>query len=250
MNRNVHQRWLDDYDNSMPTQINDRLFCLNLWGLVSLHPGCPGFEKVVKFGLNGCREEVAQELKNDPVADEEKINTLNAMKISLDAVSAYAANLTAQAENEAKDEKDPARKKELEHMHKTLLRVPDNSAETVEEAAQTLWIMFVAMGLESMDDDLAIGRMDQILQPFFEADIKKLSSKEEQTDYIKRTIEVVGCLFMRITSHRIGAPTIASWQNSGAPPTSTTIVGGVTPEGKEAVNDMSYIEGCRDLKFK
>ncbi|MFK5855339.1 MAG: pyruvate formate lyase family protein [Bacteroidota bacterium] len=241
MNRNVHQRWLDKFDNSMPTQINDRLFCLNLWGLVSLHPGCPGFEKVVKLGLNGCRDEVTQELINDPDADQEKINTLNAMKISLDAVSAYAGNLAKQAMKEAEMETNPKRKKELEEIHARLLRVPDKPAETLAEAAQTLWIMFIAMGLESMDDDLAIGRMDQILQPFFNSDIKKLPSKTDQSGYIKNSIEVVGCLFMRITSHRIGAPTIASWQNSGAPPTSTTIVGGVTPEGKDAVNDMSYV---------
>ncbi|MCD4784345.1 MAG: formate acetyltransferase [Candidatus Eremiobacteraeota bacterium] len=241
MNRNIHQLWIDKFDYPFPAQINDRLFCLNLWSLVSLHPGCPGFEKAVKMGIKGIREEIDRELNSDPKADPEKKNTLEAMKISLDAVSVYAKNLAQQAGKEAKMETDPRRRKELEHIHDILLRVPDNPAQTLEEAVQTLWIMFIAIGLEGMDDDVAFGRMDQILQPYFEADIKKKSSQKDKEDYIKYALEVVGCLFMRITSHRIGAPTIASWQNSGAPPTSTTIVGGVTPDGKDAVNDMSYI---------
>jgi len=241
INRNIHQLWIDKFDYPLPAQIADRLFCLNLWGLISLNPGCPGFEKVVKIGLKGIREEIDRELNNDPEADEEKKNTLRAMKTSLDAVSIYTRNLAQQAGKEAEIERDPQRKKELEQIQQTLLRVPDNPAQTLEEAVQTIWIMFIAIGLESMDDDVAIGRMDQILQPYFEADIKKKSSQQERESYIKHAIEVVGCLFMRITSHRIGAPMIASWQNSGAPPTSTTIVGGVTPDGKDAVNDMSYI---------
>ena len=241
MNKNVHQLWIDKFDYPLPAQIADRLFCLNLWGLVSLNPGCPGFEKVVKMGLKGIKDEINSELNNDSGSDQEKKNTLEAMKISLDAVSAYTQNLAVQVGKEAERETDSHRKKELEHIQQTLLNVPDNPAQTLEEAVQTIWIMFVAIGLESMDDDVAIGRMDQILQPYFEADIKKLSSDEDKELYIKHVLEMVGCLFMRITSHRIGAPTIASWQNSGAPPTSTTIVGGVTPDGKDAVNDMSYI---------
>ncbi len=241
VNRNLHQLWLDEFNNPLPAQISDRNFCLNFWSLVSLNPGCPGFEKVVKMGLKGIREEIDQELNSEPVADQEKKNTLEAMKISLDAVSVYTRNLAQQAKKEAELETEPHRKKELEHLHHVLLRVPDNPAQTLEEAVQTIWIMIVSVGLESMDDDLALGRLDQILQPYFEAEMKKKSTKDDWEAYLKHTLDVVGCLFMRITSHRVGAPTIASWQNSGAPPVSSLVVGGVTPDGEDAVNDMSYV---------
>ncbi len=241
VNRNVHQKWIDKFDNPLPAQIADRNFCLNLWGLVSLNPGCPGFEKAVKMGLKGIIGEIDRELKSDPGADQENINTLEAMKISLDAISAYTRNLAQQAGKEASEETDPRRKKELQHMQQTLLRIPDDPAQTLEEAAQIIWIMFIGLGLEGMDDDIALGRLDQILQPYFKADIKKMSSKEDRDDYIKHALEVVGSLFMMITSHRIGAPTIASWQNSGAPGVASTVVGGVKPDGKDAVNDMTYI---------
>lgn len=241
MKRHVHQVWLDRFDNPLPARIADRLFCLNLWGLVSLNPGCPGFEKVVRSGLSGITAEIDQELDTDVDADEEKRNTLTAMKISLEAVSIYAAQLASRAAAEAARQSDPQRKAELEEMSRMLTCVPDRPARTLAEAIQTIWIMFIAVGLESMDDDIAIGRLDQILQPYFHADMERLNSGKERRNYVAHAIELVGCLFMRITSHQIAAPTIASWQNSGAPPTSTIIVGGVTAEGKDAVNDMSYI---------
>ena len=241
VNRNVRQAWVDKFDNPLPAQIADRNFCMNLWGLVSLNPGSPGFEKAVKMGLKGISEEIDQELNNDTSADQEKKNTLEAMKISLDAISTYARNLAEQAGKEVGEETDPRRKKELEHIQQTLLRVPDNPAQTLDEAVQTIWIMFIGLGLESMDDDLALGRLDQILQPYFEADIEKVSLEKDREDYIEHVIEVVGSLFMMITSHRIGAPTIASWQNSGAPAVASTVVGGVKPDGTDAVNDMTYI---------
>ncbi|CAN2042314.1 Formate acetyltransferase [Candidatus Magnetomoraceae bacterium gMMP-15] len=245
VNRNIHQMWIDKFNNPLVAQINDRLFCLNLWSLISLNPGCPGLDKVVKKGIIGIKKEIQEELENDNFADKEKIDTLEAMKISLDAVLIYVKNLAEETKKEAEtarnDLDDQMRAEELENLYGILLRVPENPAETLHEAIQTLWIMHIALGLESMDDDLALGRLDQILQPYFEADIEKKQNDSEREDYIKQAIELVGCLFMRITSHTIAAPTIASWQNSGAPPTASTVVGGVNANGEDAVNDMTYI---------
>ncbi|MBU1118756.1 formate acetyltransferase [Patescibacteria group bacterium] len=239
--RNIHQLWKVQFNNPLPAKINDRMFCLNLWGLVSLNPGSPGFEKVLKKGLTGIKKEINEELKKDAKANKEKKNTLEAIKISLDGVSVYTKNLATQVKKEAGKEKNPKRKKELEDMHTVLLRVPENPARTLHEALQALWIMYIAVGLEGMDDDVALGRLDQILQPYFEADMKKISTKKDHEAYLSHALELVGCLFMRITSHRVGAPTIASWQNSGAPAVASTVVGGVTPKGKDGVNDMTYI---------
>jgi len=46
---------------------------------------------------------------------------------------------------------------------------------------------------------------------------------------------------MRLSSHYNIAMEIVSWMNSGGPPSVTINLGGVTREGKDAVNDMTYI---------
>jgi len=60
--------------------------------------------------------------------------------------------------------------------------------------------MFIGSCLDAMDESITIGRLDQILQPYFEADIKKLPENERE-EYIKGAIELVGSLFLRFTSH-------------------------------------------------
>ncbi len=240
--RNIHQRWLDEFDTPLAARIADRNFCLNLWSLVSLNPGAPGFERILKLGLRGLREEIERALDaEDAGRDAEQRNTLEAMRLSLDAVAVYTGRLAQHVADEAAREADPTRRAELEHIHATLCRVPEHPAETLDQAVQAIWIALIALGIEGMDDDIALGRLDQLLQPYLDAEMERTTTEAEREALIRHAIELVGCLFLRVTSHRVGAPTIASWQNSGAPAVSTVVVGGVKPDGSDAVNDMSYV---------
>jgi formate C-acetyltransferase len=239
--RNILSLWRSEYENPLGAKIHDRLFAIFFYKVVSNMQISPGYEKLLRRGLMGIRDEVDRELKGDPVADEEKTNTLEAMKIGLDAVALYARRLARQAAMQAEVETHPARAAELEELQRILSRVPMHPAETLHEAIQSLWIMQIALGLETMDDGPSLGRLDQILQPYFEADLEKLSSPAQRESYIRRAIELVGCLFLRLASHQILLPDFANWLNSGAPPNATIVVGGVTPDGRDAVNDMSYV---------
>ena len=109
------------------------------------------------------------------------------------------------------------------------------------EAVQSLAIIHICTGLEITDDGPSLGRLDQILQPFFERDMQGINTADEREVYISKALELMGCLFMKIASHEIPSPEIGIWLNSGTPPNTTLVVGGVTPEGRDAVNDMSYI---------
>ncbi len=177
----------------------------------------------------------------DKEADEEKKNTLQAMLISMDAVSIYTKNLAEQVKKEAESASDPLRKVELEEIRRNLLRVPDKPAETLHEAIQALWIIQVALGLESTDDGPHLGRLDQLLQPYFDSDIRKLKTEKERKTYIAHALELIGCLYMRLSSHYIITMEIVSWMNSGGAPSTGIVVGGVTRDGKDAINDMTYI---------
>lgn len=241
MDKHVQQVWKQEFDYPLAAKISDRMYCFNFWGLVSLNPGSPGFARVVDEGLITIRREL--ELKLSSAGDDvaaEQLNAWEAMATSIEGVLAYAERVAQLAERSATEEEDPARRRELEEMGEILGRVPLEGARTLAEAVQSLWIMFIAVGLDSMDDDITIGRLDQILQPYFDSDLRS-TPPEGRQEYIERAIELVGCLFLRFTSHRIAAATIASWQNSGAPGVASVTVGGVTSEGEDAVNDMTYI---------
>ena len=243
----IQQRWKDVNDYPLSAKINDRMFCFNLWGLVSLNPGSPGFEKIVHEGLDRSRQEIEANLegfsKSSPDYQKTNIakkNSWEAMAAAIDGMLAYTAHLAEVVKREEAAEKDPKRKAELQTIYETLQRVPKHPARTLHEAVQTLWIMFIGVCLDAMDESITIGRLDQILQPYFEADIKKLPENKRE-EYIAHAMELVGCLCLRFTNHLVAAATVASWQNSGAPGVTSVMVGGVTPEGEDAVNDMTYI---------
>ncbi|MCP4006105.1 MAG: hypothetical protein GY725_18130 [bacterium] len=230
-------------------RIYDRMFFLIPWGLVSLNPGSPGFGTAVRKGLPGFREQIQRqktEFEKDAVLDDatrdEKLKALDAMDTALEGVSLYTRRLADQVGLEARAEAgSDSRRAELKEIERILRKLCNEPAATLHEALQAIWILFIGIGLDSMDDDIGVGRLDQILQPYFEADMQRISGEKEREAYLERALELVGCFFLRLTSHRLAAATIASWQNSGAPGVASITVGGVTPSGEDAVNDMTYI---------
>ena len=85
----------------------------------------------------------------------------------------------------AKETDCPARKKELLQMAEICRKVPLNPAESFWEAVQSYWFMFMLF-----PDGL--GRIDQYLHPFYQADIEKgVLTREE-------ALEIVEELFLKI----------------------------------------------------
>ena len=239
--RNLQHQWKTKFKYPLAAKIHERYFSIFYYGTVSHSTMTPKHDKILKLGLRGIIAEIDNELAEDKHADTEKKNTLAAMKISLEAVAEYARNLAQQVQKEIANTNDSIRKAELELISKNLLRVPDYPAETLYQAVQAIWVVQIALGLESSDDGPHLGRLDQLLQPYFLKDMAKLKSAKERKAYIKNVLEILGCLFMRLSSHYNITMEIVSWMNSGGPPSTTINVGGITSEGKDAVNDMTYI---------
>lgn len=239
--RNMPQWWRDSFGQPLGAKIRDRFFALAFTRALYSGIKSPGFERVLKKGLKGLRAQIEEQLSIDGPLDDEKKATLTAMKISLDAVSAYTKNLENLVRRKMQGEADPKRKAELERLSQVLQVVPDRPARTLYEAVQAIMIMHIALGMETIDDSGSLGRLDQLLQPYFESDLAQISSKSGRDAYIKNTLELIGCLFLRINTHWPLTPEIGTWMNSGSTFNTTIVVGGITPEGEDAVNDMSYI---------
>jgi pyruvate-formate lyase len=79
-----------------------------------------------------------------------------------------------------------------------------------------MWIIEVALGLESTDEGPHLGRLDQLLQPYFESDMAKAQTDGERKS-TSPGVELIGCLYMRLSSHYIITMEIVSWMNSGGP---------------------------------
>jgi formate C-acetyltransferase len=238
--RNFREYVRDKYHKPLCLSIDERWVYYFVWKSVGISHTIPNFPKVLNKGLNGIMKEIEAQLK-DEKNTEANIISLTAMKITLEGVIAYAKNLSGEAAVLASSEQNPLRKKELEMLAGICAKVPAGPSETLDEALNALWIVWVALHMENTNTGLSIGRLDQWLQPYFAKDMEKIRTETERREYIAHAIELVACFFMRGTDHLPLVPDIGNYLFGGSSSDQAITLGGVTPDGKDGVNDMTYI---------
>ncbi|MCX5848870.1 MAG: pyruvate formate lyase family protein [Deltaproteobacteria bacterium] len=241
LKRNFREWVRDNKEYPVCQKLDERFAACFLWKTVALSHTILNYPEVLKLGTNGIIAKIDNELSETPVSEKQKHDTLKAMKISLEGINAYAKNLSSEAERLAKRETEPARKNELLHLADICRRVPQNPCITIDEALNAIWIIWVGVHMENTNAGFSLGRLDQWLQPYFKADMEKLKDEKEKKEYIRHAIELVGCLYMRCTDHLPLVPDIGNYLFGGSSSDQVITLGGVTPEGEDAVNDMTYI---------
>ncbi|MBF0452972.1 MAG: formate acetyltransferase [Candidatus Magnetomorum sp.] len=240
IHRNFREYVRQHYGPLDATTIEERWVAYFCWKSVGLSHTIPDFPVMLTSGTLTMISRIQLRM-NQPDMTDEKQNTLNAMILTLEGVNAYAKNLSIEAKNQAAKTNDPERKKELERMANACERVPSNPAQTVYEAVCSYWILWIAQHMENTNTGHSLGRLDQWLQPFFEADMNALTGTEERTAYVRETIALISDFFMRMTDHLPLIPDIGNYLFGGSSSNQAITLGGVTPEGEDAVNDMTYI---------
>jgi formate C-acetyltransferase len=241
VHRNFKEWVREKYGNPLCQSLDDRFAVYFLWKTAALSHTVIDYPRLLKLGARGIIEEIRQELQGDPDADQAKKDTLQAMILCYEGIIAYARNLSAQAAREARVETDERRQAELERLAEICARVPEHPCATLEEALNAIWIHWVGVHMENTNAGFSLGRMDQWLQPFFAADLKKIRGRKKREEYIRRALELVGCFYMRCTDHLPLIPDIGNYLFGGSSSDQAITLGGVTPEGKDAVNDMTYV---------
>ena len=241
VHRNFKEWVRETYRSPLCQSLDDRFAVYFLWKTAALSHTVLDYPKLLKIGARGIIGEIRRELEKDQAADRLKKDTLEAMILCYEGLIAYARNLSAQAAAEAREEADERRKAELERLAEICARVPENPCTTLDEALNAIWIHWVGVHMENTNAGFSLGRMDQWLQPYFVSDLKKIRGRKKREEYIRRAIELVGCFYMRCTDHLPLIPDIGNYLFGGSSSDQAITLGGVTPEGEDAVNDMTYI---------
>ncbi|MBN1364362.1 MAG: pyruvate formate lyase family protein [Syntrophaceae bacterium] len=240
--RRNFREWVRD-NRGYPScqKLDERFAACFLWKTVALSHTILNYPEVLKLGTNGIIIQLDKELSATPKTEKQKLDTLQAMKISLEGINAYAKNLAQEAWRLGAQEKSPVRKNELLHIAEICGRVPQNPCSTLDEAVNALWILWIGVHMENTNAGFSLGRLDQWLQPYFKADMEKINSEKDKQEYIKHALELIGCFYMRCTDHLPLIPDIGNYLFGGSSSDQAITLGGVTSEGEDAVNDMTYI---------
>jgi pyruvate formate-lyase/glycerol dehydratase family glycyl radical enzyme len=187
-------------------------------------------------GLNPVIEEIEEELRNLKFFSQEAIDKkqfLNASLIVLKAIIRLAERYAEEAERLAAGETDAGRKKNLERIAKSCRRVPANSPENFYQAMQSLWFNQL---LSTPSSTHNFGRFDQYMYPFYKKDRDdgKITDKEVLDLLCELRIKSMKPENIKLSAAKRSQHSgFAKWRNM--------TIGGVTADGKDASNELTYL---------
>lgn len=198
------------------------------------------YEKILKKGILGLKREMEARLAEVDVLhipnEMYKRSFYQAAIVTCDAIVCWAERYAAEAERMAGECQEPGRREELEEIARICRRVPAHPAESFYEAVQCVWFANAFSRLEQiMAGQMGLGRIDQYLYPYYKADKDKGILTEE------RTLELLECLWLNLSRIRRLVPTSSISNYQGYPHFEQACLGGQTPDGRDASNELSYL---------
>ena len=206
-----------------------------------------GGEQVFTTGYLDYKEKIKKSMDaldwmNDPEASD-KMEELKAMDICCDAVITLGERYHEMAVEKAAKETDSKRKAELEQIAKNLEVIPAHKPQTFWQAIQLYWFTHLAVTTELNPwDAFSPGRLDQHLIKYYNADVEAGILDDEHA------LELLECLWVKFYNQPAPVKVGITLKESATYTDFANInTGGVTPEGKNGVNAVSYlILDCMD----
>lgn len=163
-----------------------------------------------------------------------KIWNLQGMIISGEAVIAYSERFADKCIELAEKEINVKRKRELLTIAENCRNVPRKPATTFFEGVQSVWMVLLAIHIESNGHAISLGRFDQYLYKLYERDTKNGLERED-------ALEIVEAFFIKVNELN----KLRSWPDTafflGYQMFVNLAIGGQTKNGEDAVNPLSYI---------
>ncbi|MEG3042378.1 MAG: glycyl radical protein [Clostridium sp.] len=206
-----------------------------------------GSEYIYKKGFLDYKVEIKEAIdKLDFLKDPEalaKKEQLTAMDISCDAIMILGERYAKYARELAEKETDSSRKGELLQIAENCEVVPAHAPKTYWQAIQMYWFVHLGVTTELNPwDAYSPGRLDQHLNPFYERDSEAGILNEDSAK------ELLECLWIKFNNQpappKVG---ITLKESSTYTDFANINTGGITAEGHDGVNEVSYlILDCMD----
>ena len=195
--------------------------------------------RVLREGLIGIIDDARARLEmvGDEETSSEKALFYDAVIRSLEATIRFANRYADEAEAMAGAENDPGRAEELREIASACRRVPENPAGSFHEAVQSMYFIHLVSQLESGGNSISLGRVDQMLWPYYKADV------ESGAITPSRARELISLLFIKTNEiwNVLEEAFIPGGEGTEGKTTQNVTVGGIGTDGEDATNELSYI---------
>ncbi|MGD0794605.1 MAG: pyruvate formate lyase family protein [Dehalococcoidales bacterium] len=199
---------------------------------------------VLNYGLNRINRDAKNELKDLRYFSAEAVKKADFLKsvfIINEALVRLAHRYAALAGEMAIKETEAKRKKELEAIGEICNRVPGEPARNLHEAMQSFWFTWLMIAQGTTPG----GRFDQFMYPFYMKDKADGRISDEEV------LELLECLRIKVMQYNfVGGGSMQRQKWAGLARWHNWVIGGVTPDGEDATNELSYLilEAARDCQ--
>jgi formate C-acetyltransferase len=221
---------------------------------IAIHQGtteghiCAGYEKILKLGYKGIIEEAESyqnSLNKEGHNYQEKFNFYEAVKIYYHAAIEFLKRYSELAFNLAQKETVDTRKAELNKISKILNNLTERPPNTFYEAIQLIGFSQNIANIIYQRSVLALGRLDQILWPYYKNDMASNSLTHQFA------LELIEELNLKLTWNLTLLPTdFTMVANALGQNTQTITISGMDINGDDATNELSYLflDAYKNLK--
>ncbi|MBI9083655.1 MAG: hypothetical protein JEZ11_08650 [Desulfobacterales bacterium] len=234
----LHRGDMASFNAALPASTSRNDMVISVGSAIGLWQGhlILDHETALKKGLSGMRREVQALLERNGNLSEDERAFVTSVDIALEGVSIFSCRLAEKLKNELDQTRDPARFKILSEMLEACRHVPRLPPRTFREAVQSYWTIKTAVELAVPFNVHAPGRLDQIFYPYYKKDLEEGRIAPEQA------VELLEELFLKIMSHNMrpysNFTAYFTQRYEGSEPVT---MGGLTHEGKDATNELTYL---------
>ncbi|MEN8201576.1 MAG: glycyl radical protein [Bacteroidota bacterium] len=196
------------------------------------------FYKILTVGLAGYLEEITsyhKKVKRYTREGIKKDNFYKALTISITAFQLFIKRYSKLALELSKTEQHTQRIEELLLIAENCNVISEHPPRDFYQALQLVYFVQLILQIESNGHSVSLGRMDQYLYPFYRHDhITGKISEEYASELLENTwIKLLSINKIRPWSH--------TRFSAGGPLYQNVTIGGQTTDGKDAVNDLSFL---------
>jgi formate C-acetyltransferase len=196
------------------------------------------YARYLAKGFNAIKQEIDDKLKKLDLTEPGSMprrDFYTAMGMTLEAAVTFAKRHATLARKLAKKEKNPQRAAELLRIAEICDWIPGKPPRNFYEALQFVWLTHVVLMIEGWGPGMSLGRADQYLYPFYKTDLADGVMTREQAR------ELIGCFCVKINqlANRFSFETMKT--AAGLNVLSDITLGGITKDGRDAVNELSYV---------
>jgi formate C-acetyltransferase len=188
-----------------------------------------GFARGLAEGYNGIRRRIVQRRQRGGLSSKQS-DFLRAMEMCLDAADIWHRRYMVAVRELAAGAGGKDRETYL-RVANALERVPNEPPRTFHEAVQSLWFMWAFQRL--MGNWSGIGRIDEMLGPYLEADLRAKRITLDEAREILAHFWIKGCEWIGVPGAGGGSGDAQFYQN--------IVLAGVDSRGREVANAVTYL---------